>query len=297
MSILISFLQGEGLDHHGRKLGDILEMNDSDLEADHRYIQWLFPLKTMSENVWDSPTITDEEIELAVNDDLVQRNMRRALERMVHFYTNNDHWLREHDHNHLRISRMLISTRSMLGEETAREFYDMLIRRITEPHSEVSQYNMRYWKEAMDEGVDENAQPKIYLDIDGTLIHEDLTENYGKPAAGLEELIVALRAYDVYWLTTHCTDGNPVHAQNKLKQVLPEALYADIERIRPTVWQSLKTEALDFKSPFIWFDNDVMDAERWILKRCVPGQFVFEVNLRENPTQLEEITRDILEMT
>lgn len=294
MSVLLSFLRGEGLDAHGRKLDDILGMNDSDLEADHYYIQWLFPLKTMSENVWDSPTITDVEIESAISDETVQMNMQRALERMVRFYTANDHWLQEQDHNHLRISRMLISLRSMLGDDVAREFYRMLMERIIEPDAKVSQYNMRYWKEAMDEGVDELAQPKIYLDIDGTLIHEDLTENYGKAAVGLEELLIALRPYDVYWLTTHCTDGDPIHAQRKLKELLPEELYSDIERIKPTIWQSLKTEGLDFKSPFIWFDNDVMEAERLILKRCVPGQFVFEVNLRKNPFQLVEIVRDVL---
>ena len=33
---------------------------------------------------------------------------------------------------------------------------------------------------------------KIYLDIDGTMIHEDLSDMYSKPAVGLEEFIVAL---------------------------------------------------------------------------------------------------------
>lgn len=53
----------------------------------------------------------------------------------------------------------------------------------------------------------------IYLDIDGTLIHEDLTDNYGKAAAGLEEFLIALRPFDIYWLTTHCRDGNPDRAR------------------------------------------------------------------------------------
>ena len=294
MTILLSFLRGEGPDAHGRMFTDILDMNDTVLETDHHYIQWLFPLKTMSENVWDSPMITDREIASALSDETIQMNMRRALRRMTDFYTANDHWLREEDHNHLRISRILTSVRSLLGEDAARSFYNMLMDRITEPQAHVSEYNLRYWKEAMDEGVDENAQPKIYLDIDGTLIHEDRTENYGKPAAGLVELLIALRPYNVYWLTTHCTDGDPIHAQRKLKEVLPEELYADIERIKPTVWQTFKTEALDFTSPFIWFDNDVMETERLQLKRCIPGQFAFEVNLRKHPFQLTEIVRDVL---
>jgi len=94
---------------------------------------------------------------------------------------------------------------------------------------------------------------KIYLDIDGTMLHEDLTENYGKPAAGLEEFLTALRPYDTYWLTTHCTEGDPVHARRITKAVLPESLHADIDRIKPTTWTELKTEALDWNSDFIWF--------------------------------------------
>lgn len=38
---------------------------------------------------------------------------------------------------------------------------------------------------------------KIYLDIDGTLLHEDI-ERIGEPAEGLAEFIIALRPHDVY---------------------------------------------------------------------------------------------------
>jgi hypothetical protein len=134
----------------------------------------------------------------------------------------------------------------------------------------------------------------IYLDIDGTLIHEDLTDNYGKPAKGLEEFLIALRPYDTYWLTTHCTDGDPIHAQKKLKAVLPEALHADIERIKPTTWSLLKTEGIDWNSEFIWFDNDIYTAEWDRFKTAESNQQVIEVNLRDNPEQLVEIVNEIL---
>ncbi len=135
---------------------------------------------------------------------------------------------------------------------------------------------------------------KIYLDIDGTMIHEDLTENYGKPATGLEDFIVALRPYETYWLTTHCTTGDPVQAIRIMKNVLPTTLHIDIDRIKPTVWQDLKTEALDFSSDFIWFDNDIYPAEWEALKKCGPNQYVVEVDLVANSGQLVEITRDLL---
>lgn len=134
---------------------------------------------------------------------------------------------------------------------------------------------------------------KIYLDIDGTMIHEDLTENYGKPAAGLEEFIIALRPYDTYWLTTHCMTGDPVNARRITKAVLPESLHADIDRIKGTVWSNAKTEALDWDSDFIWFDNDIFDEEWEDLEQCREGQSVVQVDLRANPSQLIEKTRDL----
>lgn len=135
---------------------------------------------------------------------------------------------------------------------------------------------------------------KIYLDIDRTMIHEDLSDMYCKPAVGLEDFIVALRPYDTYWLTTHCTTGDPTNARRIMKAVLPEELHADIDRIKPTVWQDLKTQGIDFDSDFIWFDNDIYAGEWEKLKKCQGSQNVIEVNLRNNPKHLIEITRDVL---
>lgn len=134
----------------------------------------------------------------------------------------------------------------------------------------------------------------IYLDIDGTLIHEDITDNYGKPARGLEEFLVALRPHDTYWLTTHCTYGDPTHARRKLKAVLPPEYHADIDRIKPTVWRDSKTEGIDWSTDFIWFDNDISDTEWERFESAHPNQQVFEVNLKDNPEQLIEITREVI---
>jgi hypothetical protein len=135
---------------------------------------------------------------------------------------------------------------------------------------------------------------KVYLDIDGTMIHDDLSDMYCKAAVGLEDFLVALRSYDTYWLTTHCTTGDPTNARRIMKAVLPEELHADIDRIKPTVWQDLKTQGIDFNSDFIWFDNDIYTGEWDKLKLCSDNQTVIEVDLRNNPRHLIEITRDIL---
>ncbi len=135
---------------------------------------------------------------------------------------------------------------------------------------------------------------KIYLDIDGTMLHEDHWDNQNLAVAGLAEFLHALRPHETYWLTTHCRDGNPERAREIMKRHIPEELYPDIDRIKPTVWDTLKTDGIDWTSEFIWFDNDISDAEWERFPMADKGQQVYEVNLIENPNQLIEITRDLL---
>lgn len=135
---------------------------------------------------------------------------------------------------------------------------------------------------------------KIYLDVDGTLIHEELSEKNGQGAEGLADFIIALRPYDTYWLTTRCTDGNPDNPRNALKSVLPNELHSEIDRIKPTVWQDLKTNGIDFESDFIWFDNEIYSGELKALEKCNGNQMIIEVDLRNNPKHLIEITSDLL---
>lgn len=131
----------------------------------------------------------------------------------------------------------------------------------------------------------------IYLDIDGTLIHEDHFES--KAAAGLAEFLIALRPHQTFWLTTHCRDGNPERPRSILKQYLPPELHPDIDRIQPTTWDMMKTEGIDWSQDFIWFDNDISPIEWERIKKGTEHQQVIEINLRANPNQLLEVTADI----
>jgi hypothetical protein len=133
----------------------------------------------------------------------------------------------------------------------------------------------------------------IYLDIDGTLVHED-GHKAGQPAAGLAGFLLALRPHETFWLTTHCMDGNPEPARAILKGSLPREYWPDIERIQPTKWTLQKTEAIDFTKQFIWFDDTVMDGELKVLKKHAVGdkQWFVQVDLESNPRQLVDIVRE-----
>ncbi len=135
----------------------------------------------------------------------------------------------------------------------------------------------------------------IYLDIDGTLIHENFAEP--KAAAGLKELLVALRPHQTFWLTTHCRDGNSERPRAILKRFVGPELHADIDRIKPTVWDVMKTEGIDWSKDFIWLDNDISPYEWGQLEQGSEYQYAIEINLRANPNQLLEVVEEFTSWT
>jgi len=136
---------------------------------------------------------------------------------------------------------------------------------------------------------------RIYLDIDGTLIHED-GKNYGRPALGLEKFLSVLKYHEIYWLTAHCRHGNPTAARSILKSVVSPAFYEAVDNIKPTVWETQKVEGIDWVQEFIWLDNDTDQSEQVYFHKTMPGQNVVEMNLVQNPKQLLEITEDLYKL-
>ena len=146
---LLSFLQGTGPDGQGRLHADILNFSDEDLEEVHDYIQWLFPLREPSEAVPGSPFIDNEEtVQVLKNDEAVQESMVTALVRMHRFYEQNDFWLRQGDHNHLRITRILKSITLLNTKENAKDFYDFIMRRV-ENAQPVTAESLEFWRKSI----------------------------------------------------------------------------------------------------------------------------------------------------
>lgn len=146
---ILQFLRGTGPDIEGRYHADILKFSDEELERVHNYIQWLFPLREQSDAVPGSPFLYDDAIvEILRNDEAVQENLVNALMRMERFYERNDHWLRQNDHNHLRITRILKSVSLLSSKENARDFYDFILRRV-DSAKPVTDESLEYWKQSI----------------------------------------------------------------------------------------------------------------------------------------------------
>jgi hypothetical protein len=129
----LEFYRGTAADSEGRNIHDILAWDDSELEAVHDYIQWLFPLPEPSRFNPNAPLLTESDIASAKGDEHIQANLRAAFERMLLFYGLTQDtaekpkpWLRAGDHNHLRLTRILRSLCLLGLRDEARQLYDAL---------------------------------------------------------------------------------------------------------------------------------------------------------------------------
>ena len=147
--ILIDFLKGIAPNKHGRTIYDICNYTDEQIESVHNYIQWLFPIREMSEQVMGSPYLDNEDEIKIIKEDLdIQENLIKSLMRMQIFYRDNDFWLQPNDHNHLRITRILKSITFLSSKENTIEFYDFIMRRVKE-FQPVTEESLEFWKTAI----------------------------------------------------------------------------------------------------------------------------------------------------
>jgi hypothetical protein len=129
---------------------------------------------------------------------------------------------------------------------------------------------------------------KAYIDIDGVLLRNG--RNGPELIPRFKRVIAYLKSnFDCYWLTTHVRHGSgSAGAARKLAPFLNRAGIdpAVLSGIKPTEWETLKTEAIDFSRPFIWLEDDPLPSEIRALRenKCVQNLEI--VNWRKRATRL-----------
>lgn len=123
----------------------------------------------------------------------------------------------------------------------------------------------------------------IYLDIDGVLLANDL--NPAKYSNDFVRRVLSDYPDTTFWLTTHCNGDASVPVQHIAHLFDPDVREL-MELIKPTSWETAKTRAIDFRQPFLWFDDDLFFEEReTLLQNGVLDNWI-EVNLSDNEDQL-----------
>lgn len=117
---------------------------------------------------------------------------------------------------------------------------------------------------------------RLYLNIDGVLLDYN-TDTYAKGAIELIEYITS--EFDCYWLTTHCK-GDTTPVIEYLAEYFPTETIEKLKKIKPTYWEDLKTEGIDFDKNFIWLDDYPFQAELSVLDNFGVSDSIYKVNLR-----------------
>ena len=162
---LIDFYSGYGTDHQGRMLADIIRQDDAWLERTHDYIQWLFPNRGRSTVTPNAPVLDSAARQAFQSSELMQRNLRAALARMVSFLglqmtsdgidkaTNwvdrKGCWFTVSTHNGLRITRILKCLQAVgMTDDAETLLAGLRLLYETEPDCDLDPFTMRFWRDA-----------------------------------------------------------------------------------------------------------------------------------------------------
>ncbi|GAC1502554.1 MAG: hypothetical protein NVS1B10_07360 [Candidatus Saccharimonadales bacterium] len=127
----------------------------------------------------------------------------------------------------------------------------------------------------------------IYLDVDGVILANDT--NAALYADEFLQTILSKFPDTTYWLTTHCWKGDN-RAAAVVSPFLKPGTAVLLNKIKAADWGELKTDAIDFSKPFLWFDDNLYPGERKVLEANDALDNWIEVDLSKDSAALRTIT-------
>ena len=137
-------------DFKNRFLKDIWNFSDEDIEYTHDFIQLLFPLNEKSSAISNGIYLDSNEAILSIKaNKLATENIVKSSKWFLSFLARNSHWKRKHDHNYLRITRIIKSLRLLVSDQEANKFYESFMQLVDENlRSKINSTTLTYWENA-----------------------------------------------------------------------------------------------------------------------------------------------------
>ena len=148
MSSLCSFLTGHETNSSGWLLSHVWKFNDTQIENTHTFIQWVFPTDEPSRATPGSPVLDEEQILEIQNSEQAKQNLSKSAEWYFDFLRRNNFWRKPHDHNHLRITRVIKSLRLLCGDDEADYFKEQFWQLLGADISQIPSKTIEYWENA-----------------------------------------------------------------------------------------------------------------------------------------------------
>ena len=164
---LIAFYRGQAPDAAGRRIDEIWRWDFRRLEIAHDYIQWLFPLPEPSRFNTAAPCLAAAEARRFHSDSDLQARLGLSLDLMLKFYglarrgqaivrggefaARAADWLTPLNHNHLRLTRILL-TLGYLGRKADAEALFACLADIArgEGRDAISERSAGFWRSAIE---------------------------------------------------------------------------------------------------------------------------------------------------
>jgi len=172
---IIGFYQGVVRNQEGYSINDILKFSDEKLEDNHCYIQWIFPLPERSKAVPGSPFLRQADINEFNDSGVLQSKMIELFYRVAGFYglgvqidpeteamtikvmpsdglfeKKTANWLTPHNHNFLRISRIIRSLKLAGLEQWAQGFYKCMCEIYENNKTTIGPVTKQFWDKAIE---------------------------------------------------------------------------------------------------------------------------------------------------
>ena len=146
----VNFLTNNEPDFKNRFLKDIWNFSDEDIEYTHDFIQLLFPLNEKSSAISNGIYLHSNEAILSIKaNKLATENIVKSSKWFLLFLARNSHWKRKHDHNYLRITRIIKSLRLLVSDQEANKFYESFMQLVDENlKSKINSTTLTYWENA-----------------------------------------------------------------------------------------------------------------------------------------------------
>ena len=146
MTDILKFLEKNSGDHRKRMIHDIWAWDDNAWEEEHDFIQWLFPLSEKSMSVPNSPVIRDSEVLQVRESVIAQESLQKSVERYKQFLLREKYWKYSHNHNHLRITRVIKSLRLLSGDNSANDFKHWIASELGDNIDRLDEKTRQFWR-------------------------------------------------------------------------------------------------------------------------------------------------------
>ena len=144
--MIVEFLEGTGIDNHGRHLDQLVAEDDEYWEHTHNFIQWLFPLDEESRSSRGSPVLKEEHMRAIRESESARNNLQRSVTRYKDFLAGTTNWRSGYDHNHLRISRVIKCLRLLVDDQAADSFKYWVAGQLGDQIDSINAKSKKYWR-------------------------------------------------------------------------------------------------------------------------------------------------------